>query len=285
MTDVDGHRKKVYFMAMVLSRSLICSSKWSTRVTSYINRWSLIPISRKQTGAITWVIPSQPRRSWTESSITPLKWKSKDRVIVSIRAMSYKSNTGNDPKTKTLSGGGPSPDKEVSIHVAGFRKLRPALRLSRNMLNERCSAFQLTESQIIHKGNQNPWHCFKSQNETVPSVSEVIPVLPLERPIKSKDTELWQCFMPSGDSVLNRRRNKSPFFAPFPLIPMLYVVETWHTYGCLFAISLQGIKLLHNSPLCNKQFCIFDKTPINELLTIPISSTLVVEKMINWICC
>jgi len=27
MTDVDGHRKKVYFMAMVLSRSLICSSK------------------------------------------------------------------------------------------------------------------------------------------------------------------------------------------------------------------------------------------------------------------
>jgi len=56
--------------------------------------------------------------------------------------------------------------------AAGFRKLRPALRLSRKMINKRWYTFQLIESQILLRMHQNPWPCFRSQNEIVPSVSE-----------------------------------------------------------------------------------------------------------------
>jgi hypothetical protein len=68
--------------------------------------------------------------------------------------MSYKSNTSNDLNAQTLRGDESPPDKEVSIHEAGFRKLRPVLRLSRNTLNEMWYTFQLTELQNIIKVHQ-----------------------------------------------------------------------------------------------------------------------------------
>lgn len=68
------------------------------------------------------------------------------------------------------------------------------------------TTFQLIESQIVHVVHQNPWPCFRSQNEIDTPMSEIIPRPPLEGGIKSKDPEGWQCFMPSGGSAQKRRR-------------------------------------------------------------------------------
>ena len=177
--------------------------------------------------------------------------------------MSYKGNTSNDPKTQPLSGGEPPPRKEGSIHVAGFRKLRPALRLSRNMISKRWYTFQLIESQIVHVVHQNPWPCFRSQNETVPSVSEVISTPPLERAIKSKDPETWQCFMPSGGSAQKRSRNTHQRFSSLlTLLVNLFVIQMVSMSSILTLKVLKFLFVAMNSDIMSIIKCSMEVTVV-----------------------
>jgi len=88
----------------------------------------------------------------------------------------------------------------IAKNAAGFRKLRPVVRLGDITGKGGWYTFQLIESQSAHRMNQNPWPCFRSQNEITVAMSEIRPRPPLEGTIKSKGPEIWQCFMPSGGS-------------------------------------------------------------------------------------
>ena len=120
--------------------------------------------------------------------------------------MSYKSNTNDGVKLLTLPGLETIQNKTGDI-AAGLRKLRPFVLLNGTKLKGRWYTILLIESQNNRRMHQNHWTCFRSQNEIVSPVTEPTIKAPPKSIVKSRPTEQWQCFMPSGGSGYKRRRN------------------------------------------------------------------------------